>query len=116
MDTVTAPLQNGPHPAEASGHPGRRGRAVGHMARQTVASAMAAGVDLPKNAQGFAASLIARGADPESLFSAAVAHVTAAGQETGATQAISAYEFNAPAVSTTVLAPADAAQDMTAPF
>lgn len=42
------------------------------MAKAAVAEARAAGIELPKNAQGMAASAIARGADPASLFAAKV--------------------------------------------
>ena len=52
--------------------PGRSGQSVGHMAKAVVADAKAAGVELPKNAQGLAASAIAKGADPASVFAALV--------------------------------------------
>lgn len=45
-------------------------QAVGQQAKAAVAQARADGVDLPKNAQGLAASGIARGAEPASVFAA----------------------------------------------
>ena len=48
--------------------PGKSANAVGQLAKQAVSAAQEAGITLPKNAQGFAASQIARGADPASLF------------------------------------------------
>lgn len=48
--------------------PGRSSQAVGHMAKAAVAAAQAAGIELPRNAQGRAASAIAHGADAETLF------------------------------------------------
>lgn len=53
--------------------PSNRVNAVGQLARTAVQDARESGIDLPKNAQGHAASRIARGADPESVFSALVA-------------------------------------------
>ena len=41
--------------------PGRSALSVGHLAKAAVAEARAAGIDLPRNAQGMAASRIARG-------------------------------------------------------
>jgi hypothetical protein len=55
--------------------PGGRAGAVGQMAKAAVAEARAAGVDLPGNAQGLAASQIARGADPATVFAALVTPV-----------------------------------------
>lgn len=49
-----------------------RAMAVGQQAYAAVAAARDAGLDLPKNAHGFAASAIARGAAPESVFAAIV--------------------------------------------
>ena len=51
---------------------GKSAASVGHLAKAAVAAAQEAGVDLPKNAQGLAASQIAKGADPASLFAAVV--------------------------------------------
>ena len=65
--TVT-PLPSDPPPAR----PGKSGQSVGHLAKTAVAEARAAGVELPKNAQGHAASRIAGGADPASVFAASV--------------------------------------------
>ena len=42
--------------------------APGQLAKSAVAEARAAGVELPSNAQGLAASQIAKGADPSALF------------------------------------------------
>lgn len=52
--------------------PGKSAQAVGQMAKAAVAEARAAGVEMPKNAQGMAASAIARGADSSSVFLALV--------------------------------------------
>lgn len=54
---------------------GRRAEAVGQQAKAAVLAAREAGAELPKNAQGLAASGIARGADPASLFAALVTPV-----------------------------------------
>ena len=54
---------------------GRRGEAVGQQAKAAVSAAREAGAELPKNAQGLAASGIARGADPASIFAALVTEV-----------------------------------------
>ena len=53
--------------------PGKSAQAVGHIAKATVAEAKAAGTELPRNAQGMAASAIAQGADPGAIFAALVA-------------------------------------------
>ena len=58
---------------------GKSAQSVGHMAKAAVAQAAAAGADLPSNAQGLAASQIARGADPASVFAAFVPQVDPAG-------------------------------------
>lgn len=47
---------------------GKRADAPGQQAKAAVAMAREAGVDLPRNAQGVAASAIARGADAASVF------------------------------------------------
>lgn len=52
--------------------PGKSAMAPGQMAKAAVAEARAAGAQLPANAQGLAASQIARGADPASLFAALI--------------------------------------------
>ena len=57
----------------ALSRPGKSAQSVGHVAKAAVAEARAAGVELPKNAQGMAASAIARGADPASVFAALLA-------------------------------------------
>ena len=54
---------------------GRRGDAVGQQAKAAVTAARDAGADLPKNAQGLAASGIARGAEPASIFAALITEV-----------------------------------------
>lgn len=61
----------------AAARPGKSAQSVGHQAKAAVAEAKAAGIDLPKNAQGMAASAIAQGAEPGSVFAAlAVAEPT----------------------------------------
>lgn len=55
---------------------GKSAMSVGHQAKAAVAEARAAGVELAKNAQGFAASQIARGADAASVFAAQIAALT----------------------------------------
>lgn len=52
--------------------PGKKMDAVGQQAKAAVNAAREAGIDLPKNAQGMAASGLARGADPETLFASLV--------------------------------------------
>lgn len=59
------------HGAEARGM-GKRAEAVGQQAKAIVTVAREAGADLPRNAQGLAASGVARGVDPASLFAARV--------------------------------------------
>lgn len=54
---------------------GRRGEAVGQQAKAAVSVARDVGAALPKNAQGLAASGIARGAEPASIFAALVTEV-----------------------------------------
>lgn len=54
---------------------GRRADAVGQQAKASVSAAREAGAELPKNAQGLAASGIARGADPASIFAALVTEI-----------------------------------------
>jgi hypothetical protein len=58
--------------------PSNRVNAVGQMAKSAVQDARNAGAELPRNAQGQAASRIARGADPESVFSALIADIAPA--------------------------------------
>ena len=70
--------------------PSNRVNAVGQMAKTAVQDGREAGLDLPKNAKGYAASQIARGADPESVFSALVAQ--SAPLESGADDADPAVE------------------------
>lgn len=53
--------------------PGGAAQSVGHQAKAAVAAAREAGADLPKNAQGLAASGLARGADPATLFASLIA-------------------------------------------
>ena len=48
--------------------PGKKMNSVGHQAKAAVQAAQEAGADMPKNAQGLAASAIAKGADPASVF------------------------------------------------
>ncbi|MEX0280700.1 MAG: hypothetical protein AB3N13_05860 [Arenibacterium sp.] len=73
-----------------------------------VKTIVAAGVDMPKNAQGIAASAIARGADPASVFAARIADPAQPSEPaTTVSVAISAFEFNAPAIQTETLDPAE---------
>lgn len=65
-----APVPQAPAPEPL--RPGKSGQSVGHMAKQAVAAARGAGVELPSNAQGLAASQIAKGADPASVFAAQI--------------------------------------------
>ncbi len=67
MDAVSSVS---PQPAEMMR--GKSAMAPGQLAKVAVAEARAAGIEVPKNAQGFAASQIAKGADPASIFAAAV--------------------------------------------
>lgn len=60
----------GPRAAAQPAQPGKSAQAPGQLAKQAIAAARAAGVELPRNAQGVAASAIARGADPSSVFAA----------------------------------------------
>lgn len=120
MTPVSAP-NNMPQPAVAATSPGKSAGSVGHLARQAVAAARDAGVELPKNAQGLAARQIARGADAASVFAAQIAALAPAesvGEAAAATaagptmsDAIAAYEFNSPAITTTALAPAPSAPE-----
>ncbi|NNE79366.1 MAG: hypothetical protein HKN18_03750 [Silicimonas sp.] len=70
------------HPSRMVHHdmtgPGNKMNSPGHLAKASVASALEAGADLPKNAQGLAASAIAKGADPAAIFSALIAPDTPA--------------------------------------
>ncbi|MBB96195.1 MAG: hypothetical protein CML68_16590 [Rhodobacteraceae bacterium] len=50
--------------------PGKSGQSVGHQAKATVAAAKEAGIEPPKNAQGLAASQIARGVEAAMIFTA----------------------------------------------
>lgn len=56
----------------ASQGTGKRAEAIGHQAKAAVAAAREAGAEMPKNAQGLAASAVARGMDPASLFAARI--------------------------------------------
>ena len=58
---------------------GKNAQAVGQQAKAIVAIARELGADMPKNAQGLAASTVARGIDPASLFAARVAEPESAG-------------------------------------
>ena len=62
----------------------KSGAAPGQLAKAAVAAARDAGIELPRNAQGLAASQIARGADPASVFAALVAD-GATGEDAGDT-------------------------------
>jgi hypothetical protein len=61
----------------ASARPGKSLQAVGHLAKAAIAEAKSAGIEVPKNAQGMAASSIARGAEPSSVFAALIAQEAA---------------------------------------
>lgn len=65
---------------ETPARPGKSAESVGHAAKAAVAAAREAGLDVPRNAQGLAASQIARGADPASIFAARTAE-TPSGEE-----------------------------------
>ena len=77
---------------------GRRGEAVGQQAKAAVSAARDAGAELPKNAQGLAASGIARGADPASIFAALVTEVAPAdaGRDVGGVPTTSADDLGVP--------------------
>lgn len=70
---------------------GNRANAPGQQAKAAVIVAREAGMDLPANAQGVAASAIARGADPASVFAGMAAtpqpSVEAGGDDDGAVDA-----------------------------
>ena len=61
-----------PAPDTGPTGPGKSAQSVGHRAKAAVADAREAGLEVPKNAQGYAASMIAKGADPATLFAALV--------------------------------------------
>ena len=61
-----------PAPVDGPDGPGKSAHSVGHRARAAVAAAHEAGLEVPKNARGYAASMTAKGADPETLFAALV--------------------------------------------
>lgn len=77
---------------------GRRGDAVGQQAKAAVSAAREAGAELPKNAQGLAASGIARGADPASIFAALVTEVAPAdaGGDVGGVPTTAADDLGVP--------------------
>ncbi|NNF72127.1 MAG: hypothetical protein HKN02_08055 [Rhodobacteraceae bacterium] len=69
--SAPSPLSQMPRPGlDGSNGPGKSAEAPGQQAKAAVAQARADGIDLPRNAQGVAASQIARGADPASVFAA----------------------------------------------
>lgn len=81
--------------------------ATGQIAKVTVQTVRAADGDIAPNAQGKAASAIARGADPASLFEVQVTSPdTAEPAVTAPKDALTAFQFNAPAISTQPLEPA----------
>lgn len=51
---------------------GKSAQSVGHRAKAAVSAAREAGAVLPSNAQGMAASAVARGMDPAALFAALI--------------------------------------------
>ncbi|MBT8477150.1 MAG: hypothetical protein HKO95_15090 [Rhodobacteraceae bacterium] len=69
--SAPSPLSQMPRPGlDGSNGPGKSAEAPGQQAKAAVAQVRADGIDLPSNAQGVAASQIARGADPASVFAA----------------------------------------------
>ena len=76
ISTVMARRVAAPEPGIAIPKPGKSGQAVGQLAKNAVTAAKAMGVELPSNAQGLAASQIAKGADPASIFAAQVSPST----------------------------------------
>lgn len=94
--------------AETAG-PSNRVNAVGQLAKTAVQDARESGVELPKNAQGYAASQIARGADPESVFSALVSADDSAAVAEGAEAAEDAIPVADDAAGETVADEADGA-------
>lgn len=58
---------------EGATGPGKKMMSIGHLAKAAVTAARDAGAELPKNAQGVAASGLARSADPETLFASLIA-------------------------------------------
>lgn len=75
-------------------------QSIGQLAKAAVTAAReAGGMELPRNAQGIAASSIARGIDPASLFAAQVADSGAGGE--GADPTDAAPEEAGPATSVT---------------
>lgn len=79
------------HGPGAQGH-GKRAEAVGHQAKAAVTAAFEAGAEVPGNAQGLAASAIARGIDPASLFAARVEGQTPPAPEGGGAEPVSVTE------------------------
>ncbi|MAC77471.1 MAG: hypothetical protein CML66_05350 [Rhodobacteraceae bacterium] len=65
---VTAQSGSSGNVDPAAGGPGKSAQSVGHRAKIAVAAAAQAGVALPKNAQGHAASQIARGVEAALIF------------------------------------------------
>ena len=61
------------HTSLQSARPGKSAQSIGHQAKAAVEIARANDTELPKNAQGAAASAIARGADPQSVLAANLA-------------------------------------------
>ena len=90
---------------EPAARPGKSGQSVGHLAKAAVAGARTAGADLPKNAQGYVASMIAQGAAPAAVCAlpapdTAQAETVATGDEVS-NQASDGY-----ATALTLIAPA----------
>ena len=80
---------------------GKSAQSAGHLAKAAVAEARAAGAELPKNAQGMAASQIAHGADPGSVFAGIIAaQMQVEPVETSADQAAAAYDAATDATAT----------------
>lgn len=93
--------------AEARGA-GKGAQAVGQQAKAAVAVAREAGFDGPRNAQGIAASAVARGIDPASLFAGQVAEpADVSGAEAAAQDDVALLAPDSP-VGTGAAAEADA--------
>ncbi|MHA6262937.1 hypothetical protein ACXYMO_07030 [Arenibacterium sp. CAU 1754] len=117
MPTIAPPsVTQIPSPPVAV-RPGKSAQSIGHQAKQAVAAAREAGVEAPRNAQGAAASQIAQGADPASVFAARIAELPPAPTDAmpsgsdAPSDLTAGYQFNAPAITTSVLEPASAGHE-----
>lgn len=89
-------------PAGVPDRPGKSAQSIGTLAKQAVAAARLAGADMPANSRGTAASQIAQGADPASIFAALA-------QPASRADAAQPSLANADAVSAAVSDPAETA-------